>query len=88
MDVGDRGRARTLMVVIALVVVAGITVFRLPLTSIFVLGIALLCPLMMFRMHGGGHAHGADHGNPSAPPRGRQDTIPKQTGPAEAEVDR
>lgn len=61
METRDRQRARTALIVVALAVAAGIAVFRVPLQSIFVLGIALLCPLLMFGMHAGGHARGSDH---------------------------
>ncbi|MFN8233176.1 MAG: DUF2933 domain-containing protein [Actinomycetota bacterium] len=43
------------------VVVVAITLFRLPLATIFTLGLLLVCPLLMMGMHGGGHGeHGSD----------------------------
>lgn len=63
----DRRRIITVLAVIALAVAASTAVFRVPLQSIFVLGVALVCPLLMFGMHSGGHGHGAGHGSASAP---------------------
>lgn len=60
-------RIITVLVLIGLVVAAGVAVFRVPLQSIFVLGVALTCPLLMFGMHAGGHGHGARHGGASSP---------------------
>lgn len=57
MNTRDRGRVRNVLVVVALSVAAGVAVFHVPLQSFFVLGIALVCPLLMFRMHAGGHGH-------------------------------
>ena len=57
MNTCDRGRVRTVLVIVALAVAAGVTVFHVPLQGIFVLGVALVCPLLMFGMHAGGHGH-------------------------------
>lgn len=63
MQVRDRQRVRTALIVMVLAVAAGVAIFRVPLQSIFVLGIALLCPLLMFGMHAGGHGHGHHDGS-------------------------
>jgi len=55
MSTWDRGHVRTTLIVVALAVAAGVAVFHVPLQSIFLLGIALICPLLMFGMHAGEH---------------------------------
>lgn len=79
METRDRQRVRTALVVAALAVVAGVAVFRIPLQSIFVLGIALVCPLLMVGMHAGGHRDGHDHGGADASPNGRN-VVGRPTG--------
>jgi hypothetical protein len=56
---GRRPRLRTSLLVAAGVVVVAVTLFRVPLATVFTLGVLLVCPLLMVGMHGGGH--GADH---------------------------
>lgn len=73
MSTWDRRRARTALVVVGLAVAAGVAVFHVPLQSIFVLGIALVCPLLMFGMHAGGHRHD----DASAPLHGEHDALPR-----------
>ena len=34
--------------------------FGVPLGTLLLLGLIVMCPLMMFGMHGGGHQHGGD----------------------------
>lgn len=76
-------RRRKLIALVPLVVgVAGIAVvlFGVPLRSILVPGLFLLCPLSMLFMHGA-HGHGRhDHGTEQRPPgpaygsKGREST--------------
>ncbi len=54
-------RLRRQLVIGIVVVALAIGVFKVPLASILFVGLALLCPLMMLGMHGGGHDH-AGHG--------------------------
>lgn len=37
-----------------------VTIFKVPLNSIFLFGVILLCPLMHVFMMGGKHDHGSD----------------------------
>lgn len=37
---------------------AAVGLFGVPLGSVLLVGLLLLCPLMMAGMHGGGHSHG------------------------------
>jgi len=55
---GRRPKLRTVLLALAAVVVA-VTLFRVPLATVFTLGVLLICPLLMIGMHGGGH--GAEH---------------------------
>jgi sugar phosphate permease len=56
---GTRPRLRTVLLAVAAMTLVAVTLFRVPLATIFTLGVLLVCPLMMIGMHGGGH--GADH---------------------------
>lgn len=59
MDI-DRRRTERRYWWLALVVLAAVlavTVFKVPLGSLLLLGVFLLCPLLMYGMHGG-HGHG------------------------------
>jgi hypothetical protein len=47
------------LLVLAGAVVVAVTLFRVPLATVFTLGVLLICPLLMVGMHGGGH--GAEH---------------------------
>lgn len=63
-DPRDRARLRTALIVIGLGAAAGLAIFRIPLQSIFVLGIVLLCPLLMLGLHAsGGHGQGSHAGH-------------------------
>lgn len=51
---------------IPIALIAAITVFAIPVSSITPVVIALICPLMMFfMMRGMGHDHGQHHEHPS-----------------------
>jgi len=43
------------------VALLAVTVFKVPLGTLLLLGLVLLCPLLMGGMHGGGHDHGGQH---------------------------
>lgn len=49
---------RTLILVLAGVVLVAVTLFRVPLATVFTLGLVLICPLLMVGMHGGDHGAG------------------------------
>ena len=51
---GRRPRLRTVLLAAAGVVVVAVTL-RVPLATVFTLGVLLICPLLMVGMHGGGH---------------------------------
>jgi Protein of unknown function (DUF2933) len=55
---GKRPKLRIVLLALGAVVVA-VTLFRVPLATVFTLGVLLICPLLMIGMHGGGH--GAEH---------------------------
>jgi YHS domain-containing protein len=58
-DAGRNAKKAGLAVVVAGgVALFAVSVFGVPLASILVLGVALMCPLLMVGMHGGGHDHG------------------------------
>jgi hypothetical protein len=48
----------TLILVLAGVVLVAVTLFRVPLATVFTLGLVLICPLLMVGMHGGHHRAG------------------------------
>jgi Protein of unknown function (DUF2933) len=52
---GARPKLRTVLLALAGTVVVAVTLFRIPLATVFALGILLICPLMMVGMHGGRH---------------------------------
>lgn len=56
---GRRPKLRTLLLALGGVIVVAVTLFRVPLATVFTLGVLLICPLLMIGMHGGGH--GAEH---------------------------
>ncbi|TQJ92478.1 DUF2933 domain-containing protein [Streptomyces sp. SLBN-31] len=72
-----------LYAVAAAIAVVGALALGLPVGTLFVLAIALSCPLMMFFMmrgiHGGGEAH-AGHGT-SHEPRTQDDLLTKHDRP-------
>jgi hypothetical protein len=55
-----RAKNRYLLLIGAGVVLVAVTFFRVPLATVFLLGLVLMCPLMMVGMHGGhdGGGHG------------------------------
>lgn len=55
---GRRPKLRIVLLALGAVVVA-MTLFRVPLATVFTFGVLLICPLLMIGMHGGGH--GAEH---------------------------
>jgi hypothetical protein len=55
----NRPKLRTVLLLVAGVVFVAVTFFRVPLATVFTLGVLLICPLLMVGMHGGGHD--ADH---------------------------
>lgn len=59
MDHGSSfGRRLPLIALVTAGAIFAVTLFRVPLGTLLFLGILLLCPLLMTRMHGGGHEHG------------------------------
>lgn len=58
---GRHMRVRTVILVVVGLVVLAVTLFRVPLATVFTLGLLLICPLLMVGMHGGGH--GGGHAN-------------------------
>jgi hypothetical protein len=65
-----RAKNRYLLLIGAGVVLVAVTFFRVPLATVFLLGLVLMCPLMMFGMHGG---HGGAHGTPGDDVNTRKD---------------
>ena len=65
MDANDvkRTKLRTRVLVATVLVVLAVTLFRVPLATVFTLGVLLICPLLMVGMHGG---HGGGHGDHAA----------------------
>lgn len=53
-----RTKPRTVVLVAAGLVVLAVTLSRIPLATVFSLGVLLICPLLMVGMHGG---HGGGH---------------------------
>ncbi|HEX6581783.1 MAG TPA: DUF2933 domain-containing protein [Actinomycetota bacterium] len=51
------------VLVASVLVVIAVTLFRVPLATVFTLGVLLICPLLMMGMHG---AHGGGHGDHAA----------------------
>jgi hypothetical protein len=60
MDANDvkRTKIRSRVLVATVLVVLAVTFLRVPLASVFSLGVLLICPLLMVGMHGG---HGGGH---------------------------
>jgi len=56
---GRRPKLRTVLLALGGVVLVA-ALFRVPLATVFTLGVLLICPLLMIGMHGGGH--GGGHG--------------------------
>jgi hypothetical protein len=58
-----QAKLRTRVLVATGLVVLAVTLFRVPLATVFTLGVLLICPLLMVGMHGG---HGGGHGDHAA----------------------
>jgi hypothetical protein len=54
---GRRPKLRTVLLAGAGVIIVAVTL-RVPLATVFTLGLLLICPLLMVGMHGGGHGTG------------------------------
>lgn len=69
-----RPKLRTVVLALAGVVVVAVTLFRVPLATVFTLGLLLVCPLLMIGMHGGGHGrHASANGTHADPERAEGD---------------
>lgn len=55
---GRRPKARAVLLAMVGIVIVAVTLFRVPLATVFGLGVLLICPLLMVGMHGGGHTDG------------------------------
>ena len=62
MDANDVKQSRVLsrVLIATVLIVLAVTLFRVPLATVFTLGVLLICPLLMVGMHGG---HGGGHGD-------------------------
>ncbi len=66
-------KTRTVLVVVGGAALLALTVFKVPLATVLLVGVWLVCPVMMMGMHGGhGHGNGsvsgdADRGGEEAP---------------------
>ncbi len=69
-------------VLIALAVAAFVVLGIVPLRTVLSLGVFLICPLMMLRMHGGG-GHGGMHGGTHRGAHGSSE----RNGPADEPCD-
>lgn len=69
------GRRLPLIALVTAGAIVAVTLFKVPLGTLLFLGILLLCPLLMARMHGGGHGHGGRS-------QGTDDARTGQTGDA------
>ena len=69
-----RTRLAPVLVIVAGLVVLAVMLFRVPIATVFTLGLLLVCPLLMVGMHGGGHANHADksRGDRGARSQGRE----------------
>ena len=65
MDANDVKRTKlgSRVLVASVLVVIAVTLFRVPLATVFTLGVLLICPLLMMGMHRG---HGGGHGDHAA----------------------
>ena len=62
---GRRTKLRTVVLVAVGLAVLAVMLFRVPLATVFSLGLLLICPLLMVGMHGrhhGGQASSSDGG--------------------------
>lgn len=60
----------TLLLLGAGLIVVAVAVFRVPLASVFSVGVLLICPLLMIGMH---HGHGSHRADASGPEHSRTD---------------
>jgi hypothetical protein len=61
-----RTRLAPVLVIVGGLVILAVMLFRVPLATVFTVGLLLVCPLLMVGMHGGGHAGGhATHADES-----------------------
>jgi hypothetical protein len=75
MDHGSEFGRRLPLIALAVAGAAiAVAVFGVPLRSVLLLGLLLLCPLLMAGMHGGGHAHG------QAPRQSGEADVRRETG--------
>src|SRR6266542_913892 len=59
-------KTRTVLVVVGGAALLALTVFKVPLATVLLVGVWLVCPLMMMGMHGGhGHGNGSVSGDDS-----------------------
>lgn len=62
MNHGTAQTNRLPLIAVALgVALLAVTVFNVPLGTLLLLGVLLLCPLLLTGMHGGGHDQGGQH---------------------------
>ena len=61
---GNRATIPTLLLLGAGLIVVAVTVFHVPLASVFSIGVLLICPLLMIGMHRGHGSHRADASGP------------------------
>jgi sugar phosphate permease len=54
-----RTRFAPVIVIVAGLIVLAVTLFRVPLATVFTVGLLLVCPLLMVGMHAAGH--GGEH---------------------------
>lgn len=65
-DRGGGGRLRP-VVMIGVAALVAVAVFRVPLATVFTFGVLLICPLMMFGMHGSHADRGQAHEDGGSP---------------------
>lgn len=53
-----RNRLAPVLVIVAGLVFLAVMLFRVPLATVFTVGLLLVCPMLMVGMHGGGHGGG------------------------------
>ena len=65
MDANDvkRSGVQSRVLIATVLVMLAVPLFRVPLATVFTLGVLLICPLLMVGMHGG---HGGGHGDHAA----------------------
>lgn len=73
----SKTRVGGLFVLVALLAVAAVEAFGLPLGALLIFGLLLCCPLLMLGMHSGTHHHGGRSPETGTPEPGQA------TGPVE-----